>query len=127
MPHRSGPLGGLWRSLLGREQAVYERLGGIAGIPRSFGLVGAGGSALEYVAGPSLRDHEARIADRDGFFAKLFATLKAMHAAGVAHGDSSARTTSSSAPASSRIWSTSDCRAAQRDELAVESCVFERL
>jgi predicted Ser/Thr protein kinase len=85
-PHRDGPLTGLWRSLLAREQAVYDRLGGIAGIPRSFGLVG-GGLALEYVAGPSLREHESRIADRDAFFAKLLATLAAMHAAGVAHGD----------------------------------------
>jgi serine/threonine protein kinase len=85
-PHRSGPLAGLWRSLLEREHAVYQRLDGIAGIPRSFGLVG-GGLALEYVAGPSLREHEALIRDRDEFFAKLLATLRAMHAAGVAHGD----------------------------------------
>jgi predicted Ser/Thr protein kinase len=85
-PHRGGPLAALWRSLLERERAVYERLGGIAGIPRSFGLIG-GGLALEYVAGPSLREHEARLADRDAFFALLLATLKAMHAAGVAHGD----------------------------------------
>lgn len=84
-PHR-GLLSGLWRSLLEREQAVYERLRGIAGIPRSFGLVG-GGLALEYVAGPSLREHEAGIVDRDALFAKLLATLRAMHAAGVAHGD----------------------------------------
>ncbi len=85
-PHRGGPLAGLWRALLKREQAVYGRLGGIPGIPRSFGLVGDG-LALEYVAGPSLREYEARIGDRDAFFAKLLATLKAMHAAGVAHGD----------------------------------------
>jgi predicted Ser/Thr protein kinase len=85
-PHRGGPLGALWRSLLRREQAVYERLGGIAGIPRSFGLVG-NGLALEYVAGPSLREHEARLADREAFFARLLTTIKAMHAAGVAHGD----------------------------------------
>jgi len=84
-PHR-GPLAGLWRSLLEREQAVYEQLDGIAGIPRSFGLIG-GGLALEYVAGPSLRDHDALLADRDDFFVKLFATLKAMHSAGVVHGD----------------------------------------
>jgi predicted Ser/Thr protein kinase len=86
-PHRGGPLGGLWRSLLRREQAVYSRLSGIAGIPRSFGLIDGEQLALEYVAGPSLRDYEARITDRDGFFAKLLATLQAMHAAGVAHGD----------------------------------------
>ncbi|HEX7238198.1 MAG TPA: RIO1 family regulatory kinase/ATPase [Gammaproteobacteria bacterium] len=84
-PHR-GPFGALWRSLLRREHLVYERLHGIAGIPRSFGLVGDG-LALEYVAGPSLRDTEARLADREAFFAKLLTTIEAMHAAGVAHGD----------------------------------------
>lgn len=84
-PH-GGPLGALWRSLLRREAAVYARLGGIAGIPRSFGLVGDG-LALEHIAGPSLREHERQIADRDALFAKLLATVRAMHAAGVAHGD----------------------------------------
>src|SRR6185503_11789340 len=63
-PHRGGPLGAVWRSLLRREHAVYERLQGIAGIPRSFGLVGDG-LALEYVAGPSLREQETELADRD--------------------------------------------------------------
>lgn len=85
-PHRGGLLAPLWRSLLRREQAVYERLAGIAGIPRSFGLVG-GGLALEYVTGPSLREYESRMTDRESFFAKLRATLDAMHAAGVAHSD----------------------------------------
>ena len=85
-PHVGGPLGSLWRSLLRREAAVYARLRGIAGIPRSFGLVGDG-LVLEHIAGPSLREHEAKIADREAFFAKLRATLDAMHAAGVAHSD----------------------------------------
>lgn len=85
-PHRGGPLTALWRSLLRREAAVYARLGGIAGIPRSLGLVGEG-LALEHVAGPSLREHEPSIADREAFFAKLLATIEAMHTAGVAHGD----------------------------------------
>jgi predicted Ser/Thr protein kinase len=85
-PHGGGPLGALWRWLLRREHAVYERLGGITGIPRSFGLVGDG-LALEYVAGPSLRDDEARLTDREVFFARLLTTIEAMHAAGVAHGD----------------------------------------
>jgi serine/threonine protein kinase len=85
-PHRGGPLAGVWRALLRREHAVYARLDGIAGIPRSFGLVG-GGLALEYVPGPSLRVHEARLVDREAFFAKLLTTVEAMHAAGVAHSD----------------------------------------
>lgn len=86
-PHRTGPLASLWRHLLRREEAVYARLAGIEGIPRSFGLVEGECLALEYIAGPSLREHESHIADRDAFFSKLLATLKEMHAAGVAHGD----------------------------------------
>jgi predicted Ser/Thr protein kinase len=86
-PHRGWPLGWLWRSLLKREHALYERLYGIAGIPRSLGLIGGEYLALDFVAGPSLREHEARLADREAFFAKLLTTVKAMHAAGVAHGD----------------------------------------
>lgn len=86
-PHRGGPLGWLWRALLRREQAVYERLEGIPGIPRSFGLVGNEYLALELVEGPSLREHEQRLADREAFFAKLLTTVEAMHTAGVAHGD----------------------------------------
>ena len=86
-PHRGGPLAALWRALLRREHAVYARLEGIPGIPRSFGLVDGEYLALEFIAGPSLREHESRIDDREGLFAKLRATLEAMHAAGVAHGD----------------------------------------
>jgi predicted Ser/Thr protein kinase len=86
-PHHGGTLAALWRALLRREHAIYARLQGIAGIPRSFGLVGGEYLALEFIAGPSLREHEPRIADREALFAKLLATIEAMHAAGVAHGD----------------------------------------
>lgn len=85
-PHR-GALGPLWRALLRREHAVYRRLDRIAGIPRSFGLVAGEQLALEYIAGPSLREYEAQIEDREAFFGRLRATVEAMHAAGVAHGD----------------------------------------
>ena len=86
-PHAGGPLAVLWRALLRREHAVYARLGDIPGIPRAFGLVDGELLALEHIAGPSLREHEANIADREALFAKLLATVRAMHAAGVAHGD----------------------------------------
>jgi predicted Ser/Thr protein kinase len=85
-PHR-GPLGFVWRWLLRREHAVYAQLDGIAGIPHCFGLVGGELLALEFIAGPSLREHEQRLADREAFFARLLTTLEAMHTAGVAHGD----------------------------------------
>jgi serine/threonine protein kinase len=87
VPHGGGPLGRLWRALLEREAAVYERLAHVPGVPRAFGIVGDRYLALQYVEGPSLREYEARIADREAFFGKLRQTLEAMHAAGVAHGD----------------------------------------
>jgi len=71
---------------LRREAAVYERLRGVPGVPRSYGLVG-GHLVLEHIEGPSLRQHESRLGDRERFFARLLETLDAMHAAGVAHGD----------------------------------------
>jgi len=71
---------------LRREAAVYERLRGVPGVPRSYGLVN-GHLVLEHIEGPSLRQQEKRLADRERFFAELLETLDAMHAAGVAHGD----------------------------------------
>ena len=85
-PH-GGVLAGLWRFFLRRERAVYAQLGGIAGIPRAYGLVDDDALALEYIAGPSLREQDSRLKDRERFFDRLLDTVKAMHAAGVAHGD----------------------------------------
>jgi serine/threonine protein kinase len=86
-PHRAGPLAPLWRYLLRREHAVYERLAGVPGIPRTYGLIDGEYLALEYVPGPSLRVQEARLSDRDAFFTRLLDTVNAMHAAGIAHAD----------------------------------------
>jgi len=85
-PH-GGVLAWLWRYFLRRERAVYAQLGGIAGIPHAYGLVGDEALALEYIAGPSLREEDARLKDRERFYARLLDTVQAMHAAGVAHGD----------------------------------------
>jgi serine/threonine protein kinase len=85
-PH-GGVLAALWRYFLRRERAVYAQLGGIAGIPRAYGLVDDDALALEYIAGPSLREQDSRLQDRERFFARLLDTVQAMHAAGVAHGD----------------------------------------
>ncbi len=85
--HPSWLLGALWRWLLRREIATYERLAGIPGIPRFFGSIDGEGLVLEYVTGPSLREHEAQLVDREAFFARLLETLRAIHAAGVAHCD----------------------------------------
>ena len=86
-PHASKWLGWVWERLIRREDAVYARLRGIKGVPRSFGLLDGRYLALEYVAGPSLRDFETNLTNRDEFFGHLLATLQAMHGAGVAHCD----------------------------------------
>ena len=57
------------------------------GWSRAYGLIGGEALALEYITGPSLREHDAALAHRDEFFARLLATVLAMHAVGVAHGD----------------------------------------
>jgi predicted Ser/Thr protein kinase len=86
-PHRAGLLAPLWRHLLRREHAVYERLAGVPGIPRTYALIDDEYLALQYVPGPSLRAYEAQIADREAFFTRLLDTVNAMHAAGIAHAD----------------------------------------
>lgn len=75
------------RASIAREHEAYERLAGIAGIPRTFGMLGDSGLVLEYVEGNSLREHEALLRDHDAFFARMLNTIDAMHAAGVAHCD----------------------------------------
>src|SRR5690606_29851393 len=71
---------------LRREAAVYERLREVSGVPRSYGLVDDH-LVLEHIEGPSLRQSEKRLVERERFFVRLLDTLDAMHAAGVAHGD----------------------------------------
>ncbi len=86
-PHSNFPLRLLGLATLKREQRVYERLANVAGIPRSYGLLDDGYLVLEAIDGPSLRDHEPHLENRERFFARLFETIAAMHEAGVAHGD----------------------------------------
>lgn len=85
--HRSALLGGLGRAALRREHRAYERLRGVAGVPRSFGLVDDRCLVLQYVAGQSLHQGEARLENRQRFYERLLESIEAMHEAGVAHGD----------------------------------------
>jgi predicted Ser/Thr protein kinase len=84
--HDSPLLRPIGRRALRREAAVYERLRGVPGTPQCFGLL-HGHLLLRHIAGPSLRQREHELADAKTFYDRLLATLEAMHAAGVAHGD----------------------------------------
>ncbi len=80
-----GPVRWLRAAMIRREYRVYQRLGGIQGIPRCFGLIPGPGLVLEYVEGVPRRG--AEILDREAFFAELLEIVRAIHARGVAHGD----------------------------------------
>jgi serine/threonine protein kinase len=86
------PLPGRLRSWLGRrailhEHRIYARLHGIEGIPRLRALIDDYCLVLDHVEGQSLRAKQAELEDSGTFFARLLATIDAMHGAGVAHGD----------------------------------------
>lgn len=77
----------LARRAIRHEAEIYKRLQGVPGIPRFHALLDADRLVIEFIAGPSYRDYQQQLEDREGFFADLLETLEAMHAAGVAHGD----------------------------------------
>jgi len=77
----------LARRAIRREYAAYQRLAGIAGIPKLHGLIAGDQLVLEFIDGPPMRTQADSLADRDRFFARLLDSIQAMHAAGVAHGD----------------------------------------
>lgn len=85
-----GPLRWLRAAMIRREYRIYQRLAGIPGIPRCFGLVPGPGLVLEYVEGVPRRG--AEILDREAFFAELLEIVRAVHGRGVAHGDLAKRT-----------------------------------
>lgn len=73
------------RRTLMREYRAYQRMQGLSGIPRCFGLVGDHFLAIEYVKGVPYR--EANWTDRDAWFEEFLSVLRSIHARGVSHGD----------------------------------------
>jgi predicted Ser/Thr protein kinase len=86
-PHPNRVLAWFGRRAIRREAEVYDRLQGLAGVPRSFGLAGSEHLVLEHVSGSTLKQLSSALDDRDRFFARLIETIEAMHTRGVAHGD----------------------------------------
>ena len=86
-PHPNPLLAVFGRRTIRREARTYAALSGIAGIPASYGLADGQHLVLAHVRGPTLRQAAAELRDRERFFVRLLETIRAMHAAGVAHGD----------------------------------------
>lgn len=70
---------------LRHEYRVYQKLEGLAGVPRCYGLLDERFLVLEYIDGLSLRD--GQIGDRPRFFEDFRKLLEELHARGVAHAD----------------------------------------
>jgi len=76
----------IFGAVLRREARALQALGGFPGAPRLLGLAGRDGFVMERLEGqrlPHLKDNDLPPA----FFDALLRALRAMHAAGVAHGD----------------------------------------
>ena len=69
------------------EYKIYQRLEGIAGIPKCYGLSDDGSLILEYIDGDSYREKEYILENRDQFFVDLLALILSIHEVGVSHGD----------------------------------------
>jgi predicted Ser/Thr protein kinase len=86
------PMGGpvarrLRAAMLKREFAAYQRVAGIRGIPRCFGIEEDGSLLLEYLPGEAYRETVPALKERERFFQLFQQQLLALHAAGVAHAD----------------------------------------
>jgi serine/threonine protein kinase len=79
-------LGRLIRQVMLRnEYRVYSRLAGVPGVPQCHGFLDGRYLVLEWVDGVPIR--RAQITHPDMFFTTLLDVIKALHEAGVAHGD----------------------------------------
>ncbi len=83
----SAPVRWFRRRMIRREHRIYERLAGIAGIPRCLGLERGDRLLLEFIEGQPLKLSSDELDDREQFFAALLELLQAAHRAGVAHAD----------------------------------------
>ena len=83
--HAEGFLSKFLLSQLHKEYQAYQRLDGVDGIPKCYGLLEDKYLILEFVDGVSLRT--AELSDRVSYFQQYLALIKVFHERGVAHGD----------------------------------------
>ena len=70
---------------LRREYAAYQRMEGLGGIPKCYGLVDDRYLVLEFVRGTPYRHTE--FTDRTGWFERFLDIIQSFHRRGVSHGD----------------------------------------
>jgi len=75
------------QAMIRREYRTYQRLEGIEGVPRCFGLQDGNKLVLEFVAGRPLRAVFDELVDDTLFYATLKDLILAIHRAGIAHAD----------------------------------------
>ncbi len=73
--------------MLRREYSIYQRLEGIAGVPRCFGLHDGKLLVLEYIESQSFRESGRPPKDRQRFFSEMLKIIQSLHQAGIAHAD----------------------------------------
>jgi len=72
------------RTLL-REYRAYQRMEGLAGIPRCYGMLDERFLVIEFIRGMPYRN--ATWTDRDRWFEDFLVVLRSFHSRGVSHGD----------------------------------------
>mgnify|MGYP003325326019 FL=1 len=74
---------GISKSFIQHEYNIYQRLEGITGIPKCYGLTDDGSLILEFIDGDSYRKKEHILENRDQFFSHLLSLILSIHDAGV--------------------------------------------
>lgn len=82
---KRGIRGMLQRFFLRREWSAYQRLEGLRGIPRCYGLFADRVLVLDFINGQPYR--EADLLDRERWFEQFDELVQVMHQRGVSHGD----------------------------------------
>lgn len=86
-PRKGLFVGTIGRWMMHRELRVYQRLEGLAGVPRCHGLIDDRYLLLDFVDGETFRNVQHRLDSGHPFFERLSELIQAIHARGVAHTD----------------------------------------